>query len=116
MKERRRSIGTAQLKMRELNIIIADSAGTPEVLGFDRLLVSSISDDGVGLCTINLRKAFNRACQIKGIVALEADVTAHVVSVSTSAIQIQITDLAGVAKDGDIGLCIVGSDARYDVA
>lgn len=116
-KANKRSIGTAQLKLRELNIICAGESGSPEILGFDRLVISSVQDLGIGEYKINFKSPFNRDCMLKGWSSMTVGVVECVVDdVEPSSITINLLDVAGAAIDGDIALCIIGSDARYDIA
>lgn len=116
MKERSRSIKTAQLKMRELNFIIDGTAGTPAATGFDRFQISSVVDLGVGNYTIIFKSPFNRACQAGGITSLTADVAVQVTAVAYDRITVQCTAAStAAAKDADLHFCVKGTDSRYDL-
>lgn len=113
-KERRRSIGTAQLTLRELNFIIDGTAGTPVATGFDEKQISSVVDLGAGNYTIIFLKPFERACQLGGIVPLTAGIIAQITAVAYDRVTIQCTNDAGVATDADLHICVKGSDARFN--
>lgn len=114
-KERRRSIGTAQLKMRELNFSIDGTAGTPAASGFDQFGISSVVDLGAGNYTIIFANPFERACQLGGWASLTANIMLQVTAVAYDRITVQCTDETGAAADADLHMCVKGSDARYDV-
>ena len=44
--------------MRELQIIVDGTAGTPSASGHDRLQISSVVDNGVGDYTVILKRPF----------------------------------------------------------
>lgn len=113
-KEKRRSIGTAQLKMRELNFLIDGTQATPVATGFDRFQISSVIDLGAGNYTIVFASPFERACQLAGIVSLTAGVTAHVTATAYDRVTVQCLDTAGAALDADLSLCVKGTDSRFD--
>ena len=114
-KERRRSIGTAQLKMRELNFIIDGTAGTPSASGFDEYGIDSVVDLGAGNYTIVFKNPFNRACQVGGITSATANRIVQVTAVAYDRVTVQVTDDAGLAADADLHFCIKGTDSRYNV-
>lgn len=115
-KERFRSIKTAQLKMRELNILLEGSSGTPAISGFDQYQVS-VTDLGVGNYKVSFNNPFERNCALGGFGLVTAGVASVVVTaVAEDSITIQCdSDLIGTPVDCDLYLCIKGSDARYDV-
>jgi len=113
--EAKRSIKSAQLKMRELNFIIDGTAVTPSASGFDRFQINSVLDLGAGSYTIIFKRPFARACQLGGHGMLTASSALQVIAVAFDRITVQCTDLAGIALDADFSLCVKGSDARYDI-
>jgi hypothetical protein len=115
-KERKRSIKTAQLKMRELNFSIDGTAATPSASGFDQYGISSVIDLGAGNYTIIFRDPFERACQLGGIGMLTAGIIMQVTAVAYDRITVLCTAAAtGAATDADFHMCVKGSDSRYDV-
>lgn len=116
-KERSRSIKTAQLKLRELNIKLNGTLATPTVTGFDQYQVSSVVDLGVGNYTVIFSNPFERACQLGGVASLTADIDVQVTAVAFDRITVKCMDAATglAATEADLFLCIKGSDSRYDV-
>lgn len=101
--------------MRELQIIVDGTAGTPSASGHDRLQISSVVDNGVGDYTVILKRPFNaknKSNAMAFVQTITADRLAHVVAVDHDRVTINCTDLAGVAADADIMVLIKGSDAR----
>jgi len=113
--EAKRSIKTAQIKMRELNFVIDGVSVTPVVSGFDRFQIKQIIDLGVGHYTIIFKRPFSRSCQLGGHGMLTASTALSVVAVAYDRITVQCTDLAAIATDAIFSLCVKGSDARYDI-
>lgn len=116
-KERKRSIKTAQLKMRMLNLILNGTPGTPVAIGFDRFGVSSVTDNGVGDYTVIFKNPFERACQCAGLAIITADCIGIVTAVASDRITVKTFDATDgtTAKEADMYLNVIGSDARYDV-
>jgi len=113
-RERKRSIKTAQLGMRELNILLVGATGTLSVAGFDEHQVS-VTDLGVGNYKVTFLRPFERACALGGFASVTTDRTLEVVAVAVDSITILCNDLAGAPAEADVYLCIKGSDARYNV-
>lgn len=117
-KDRKRSIKSAQIMMRELNFKIDGTSGTPSALGLDKLQIASVVDNGVGDYTINLLRPFNNEIievPQAQITSITAQRVATISAISASSITIEVTDLAGAAADADLDICMKGSDARYVV-
>ena len=110
----KRSIKTAQTQVRILELELESL--TPAVSGLDSLQIREILDIGTGEKTLILKRPFNLDNVNKAkcfIQPLEADLTGWVKAVDHDRVTIQLTDLAGVAKDGSVSLLIIGSDARH---
>ena len=116
-KDRRRSIGTAQIKMRELNFALNGVPATPVVSGFDQHGISSVVDLGAGNYTIIFKNPFERACQLGGIGMLTAGIIMQVTAVAYDRITVLCTDAATglTATDCAFHMCVKGTDSRYDV-
>lgn len=116
-KPRDKKIGTAQLKMRELNFIIDGTAGTPSASGPDQFGISSVVDLGAGNYTIILRNpaANSKDVMLGGHGMLTAASAMQVVAVAHDRITVQCTDLAAGALDADFSMCLKVHDARYEV-
>jgi len=110
-KDRRRSISTAQVKMRALNFSL-DQA-TDAISGFDRFGIDSVIDLGAGSHTIIFKSPFERDCSLAGFSSADADVAVQVIAVAYDRITIQ-SHVAGVAADADVTLQVIGSDSRFD--
>ena len=115
----RRSIKSAQLGQREMHITYTGLSGDV-VGGVDRFLVSSVTDGGAGLYTINLTGKASMEARadvlgpfLKGFSSTTADCLVQVVAVTGSTMQVQC-HVAGVAADADISLTIGMADHRMD--
>jgi hypothetical protein len=117
-KSRKRSISTAQLKLRELLFSIAGT-GANTVSGPDRLLVSSVTDLGTGNYLVILTGVGASQSQkdvvLKGFSTSTADVALQVTAVDHDRITVQCT-ASGVAADADITLCLSVQDSRFEYA
>ncbi len=107
----RRSIKTAQLKIREVIVGVAGTAGNT-ALGFDKNLIQTINDLGTGNYQIILKSEFRgeMALLLKGWSTSTAQTTLEVVATDVDRITVQCRDLAGVAADADIILCLAMND------
>lgn len=116
-KSRKRSISSAQLKMRMLNLILNGTPGTPVAIGYDQFGVSSVIDNGPGDYTVVFKDPFERACQCAGLVIITADCIGIVTAVAFDRITVKTFDATDgtTAKEADMYLNVVGSDARYNV-
>lgn len=119
-KASRRSLGTAQLKLREVVLKYLGASGDT-VEGFDRLLIESVTDLGAGNYVIILKGMAKGllergadAIMLKGYSADQADVSVQVTARDYDRITIQCA-IAGVAADADVTLCLGVSDARFDL-
>ena len=113
MGKQRGGFKTAQFSLRLVTakLIVATNA----VESFDRSQIKEVIDGGVGLHTIVLAKAYERACDVMSSVPYTANTRMEVVATDYDRVTIQATDLAGVATDADYQFTIVGSDKRFDV-
>lgn len=102
----RRPIGTMQRLVRQLHLEL--DSNTPELLEgkFDAAVTA---DNGVGDITITFDEAFLRAPICAGSGA-EADTVVAFTNISTSSVDVLITDSAGAAKDAVVHLVISGFD------
>lgn len=110
----RRSIKSAQLNQREIHIGYAGASGDA-VSGVDRFLISSVTDGGAGLYTINLtgKASSERDVFLKGFSSSTADCLVQVVAVTGATMQVQCW-VAGAAADADISLTMGLTDHRMD--
>ena len=116
-KNSRRSIKSAQLGMREVNVSYTGASGDA-VAGPDKYLVSSVSDLGTGNYTIILdskaRAVEGKSAFLKGWSSLTANVMLQVTAVSDDRITVKCTDESGSAVDADLQLCIGLHDWRFE--
>lgn len=114
-KERKRSIESAQAKMRMLNFKVESTATTPVAASFDRFQIDDILDLGVGNYTIIFKLPFERDCLPVGHCMFGTNATLEVVAVAYDRVTVQIKsgDVAAAA-DVDFSICIAGSDSRFD--
>lgn len=118
MSKSKRSIKSAQVQMRMLQIDVDGNAATPAASGFDKLQISSVVDNGVGDYTIILKRPFNpeNANKAKCFpMALEADTSVHMYASAHDRVSVKCSDLAGVAKDAAFSLMIIGCDLKYQL-
>lgn len=116
-KNSRRSVKTAQLGMREVNVSYLGASGDT-VGGPDKLLVSSVTDLGTGNYTIILnpkaKAVEGKDAFLKGFASLTANIMLQVTAVSDDRVTVQCTDETGTAADADIQLCIGLHDWRFE--
>jgi len=116
-KSRRRSIKSAQVGLREINLQVNGSLATPTATGFDQFGVSSVIDNGVGNYTIVFKSPFERVCACKSLAMITADAIARVSAVAKDRITIETFDSTDgtTPKEADFYLCVLGSDFKYDI-
>ena len=112
---RRRSLGTAQIGMRMMNIFVRGSLGTPTIapLGFDRLNVKSITRTSAGIYVITFKTAF-----IRNVTPFIQNTSVAIVAptiTSASATSVTVRNMTAAA-DFDFNLLVIGSEFGYDVA
>lgn len=97
--------------------LVVDGTGTLSASGFDQHQVDSVVDNGTGDYTIIFKSPFERACQVAGLVMVTADAIANIDAVAYDRVTITCFDSTDgtTPKDAAFHLCIIGSDARYDV-
>ena len=117
MKGHARSIKTAQVNMREIQVEVDGTSVTPVASGFDKLQIKQVVDNGAGSYTIILKKPFQdgNANKAKAFVqCLTASRVATVSAVAYDRVTVLCTDLAGAAADSDISILIKGCDHRFN--
>lgn len=117
-KERRRSIGTAQLKMRLLSIFFdGDEGASPTPQGFDQFVISSIARLQTGQYTVIFAKPFERACRAFAQGFGDENRYCVIEAVAFDRVTFSIRRRDTQARINDVAdLLILGSDSRYDVA
>lgn len=116
-KNSRRSIKSAQLGMREVNVSYLGASGDT-VGGPDSLLVDSVTDLGTGNYTIILsskaRAVWGQDAWLKGWSSLTAAVASlQVTAVADDRITVQALDSSDTAIDADLHFCIGIHDGRF---
>lgn len=115
-KQAKESIKSAQLQLRQLNFKVEGADGSPSISGFDQFNIDSVVDNGVGDYTIIFKFPFKRAPQLAGWGSLTALVAyLKIEAIAYDRINVKLFDTANAAIDGDIFLCVVGSDFRYNI-
>lgn len=101
-----RSLKCRQVGMTQLQISVNGTAGTPVASGPDASFISSITDNGVGSWTINLKSPAKIAPFVTGVASLTADTTFIVAAVTVSSITITAKSVAAspAAKDADFNI------------
>lgn len=97
--------------MRELNLGVDGTAGTPSIIGIDKYH-ATVVDNTNGNYTIIFNSPYELVPQLKGFSMLASDRTLYVDAIDFDRITVQCTDLAGNAADADFYLSIIGSDHR----
>ena len=114
--EMKRSVKSGQRDVRILAVELDGTAGTPAAAGLDALKIASVTDNGVGDYTLELKIALAAAPQVL-VQCQTADAIATVVAKTASTVQVQCFDATDgtTAKDCLIDLLIIGSDVtdRY---
>ncbi len=115
-KERKRSIESAQSKMRMLNFKIESTAAVAVAAGFDRFQISDVIDlGGNGNFTIVFKLPFERDCLPVGHCLFATNATLEVTAVAYDRVTVQTkSGDVSAAADVDFSLCIAGSDSRFD--
>ena len=110
----KRSIKTAQVNLREINLKVNGTAATPTATGLDEYGVKQVIDGGTGLLTIIFKAPFLGEVAVKSISMITADADAHVVAVAYDRATIQAR-VAGANADADYYLCVLGSDFKNKI-
>lgn len=107
-----RTLKCRQIGQVQVNISVSGAAATPVASGPDASFISSITDNGVGSWTINLKEAGKIVPHVSAIVGLTADTTFIVSAVTTSSITITAKSVAAApaAKDANFNLQFQVSD------
>ena len=113
----KRSVKSAQVRMREIVVMVDGTAGTPAATGFDASQIDSVVDNATGDYTIILKKPFNKdnsnlpVCQVTSMtdgVMVKFDSSAY------DRVTVKAFDDAGLAVDADLLLVIKGCDHRFN--
>lgn len=117
-KERRRSISTAQLKLRQMCFKFDGSEGaSPTPAGFDQFVVSSITRLQTGQYTCIFAKPFERAPEAFAHVYADENRYCVIEAVAYDRVTFSIRRRDTQARVNDAArVWVLGSDARYDVA
>lgn len=99
-----RGLKCRQVGQVQINISVNGTAGTPVASGPDASFVTSITDGGAGLYTINLKEPGKLAPFVSGLVSLTASKVSHVVATTVSSVTVQFNSDAGVAADADFNI------------
>lgn len=100
-----RSLKCRQVGQVQLNISVNGTAGTPVASGPDASFISSITDGGAGLYTINLKEPAKIAPHVSGIVPLTDLANGRVTATTVSSITVQFDSSdTGAALDADFNI------------
>lgn len=114
-KERRRSIKTAQVGLRELNFYFDGSVASPVPAGFDQFQISSISKLQTGQYTVVFSGPFERACRAHGWVMGDENRYVVIESAAYDRVTLSIRRRDTQARvDDTVDLRVMGSDHRFD--
>lgn len=116
-KDRKRSVSTAQLKMRLIQIYFDGADADPSPDGFDEFLISDITKLQTGQYTVILKAPFERSC--RALAQSFGDINRYCVieAVAYDRVTFSIRRRDTQARVDDIAdLWIYGSDSRYNVA
>lgn len=115
-KASRRSVSTAQLRMREMDIFVTGDTATGPVtpLGFDRFGVT-IEKNGTGDYTVFILSAYGRDDIMGWVSMVDAPGMSQISAVTRNSIRILTFDPAGAGSDRDFMLRILGSEFNYDI-
>lgn len=117
-KERRRSIGTAQLKMRLIQFYFDGTEGaSPTAAGFDQFVISSITRVQTGQYTVVFAKPFERACRAFAQAFGDENRYCVVEAVAYDRVTFSIRRRDTQDRIDDVAdVWVFGSDSRYNVA
>jgi hypothetical protein len=105
----KRSIQSAQRKVRMLAIRIEGSTGTPSIEGLDAKQVT-IADTGVGHYTVTFNEAFAEAPHAVANCEAVDKVATLTTTASTVIVKVNDVDETPALSDGDVQLIIIGHD------
>lgn len=107
----KRSLQCRQVGQVQMNISVNGTAVTPAASGPDAFFISSITDGGSGLYTINLKESAKIAPFVSGLVSLTDQAIGRVTATTVSSITVQFDDPAtGNPKDADFNIQFQFSD------
>lgn len=113
----KRSIKCRQIDMTMLQMEVDTTSGSAVVSGFDANAIASVQDGAdAGEFTLILKKPFSPQNSDKPkciTTPLAADTIAYVTATDYDRVSIQISDLAGLDKDGQISIMILGTNHRF---
>jgi hypothetical protein len=108
----KRSIQTAQIKLREMNVLV--NGASAACTGPDASQILSASKGGTGVYVINLKYPFEQSAFVKSLVLIGNSGIIRVAAVTESSVTINTFNVDGTtAADKDFGICILGSDFRF---
>lgn len=116
-KEIKRSVKTAQLKMREINITLDGIPTDPFVSGFDKNSIQKVIKAATGQYEITLKRPFNLENQngpLAFVQPITAGIITNVVATDSKTIVIDCADLAGTLTDCQLMIKITGCDHRFN--
>jgi len=114
-KDGKRSLKTRQIKLLQLFLKISDVAGTPTIGGFDSRAVSSVTDVGVGICTIIFKKSYIQALHVLGLVMITTAQGGEIFAIDVDRVTIKTWAPDGTtAQDGDFYINLVASENRFN--
>lgn len=110
----KRTLKSRQIGMAITNHLISGTAGTPADSGEDALYVDSITDNGVGSWTINMKHASLRDLAVAGLASATSGAILHVSAVDESSITVGAVDPAGAAVDADFYITVLHATTFAD--
>lgn len=113
MSKLERSIKTGQVSLRQLNIVVDATSGTPVISGFDKLGIDSVIDLGAGNHTIIFKRPFEQSCIPTGHCMFTVGGSLEITAVAYDRVTVQ-SKVATVAADAKFSLQITGCDSRLN--
>jgi hypothetical protein len=100
-----RGLKCRQVGQIQINLSVNGTAGTPVASGPDASFVSSITDGGTGLYTINLKEPGKLAPFVSGLIPLTDLANGRVTASTVSSVTVQFdSTTGGAALDADFNI------------
>lgn len=110
----KRTLKSRQIGMAITAHLISGTAATPADSGEDALYVDSITDNGVGSWTINMKHKALRDLAVIGLISATAGAILSVSAVDEESITVVAEDAAGAAMDADFYISVLHATTFAD--
>lgn len=108
-----RALLCRQIYAHRIHVGVTGASGTPVAAGMDTSFIDSITDNGTGDYTINLKDKAQRDVLIAGIHCSTDGLYARVSAVTENSIRVLLKTFAGVATDGDVTIDAIWHGSKH---